>query len=180
MCVRSPSSLQAAPALILIKVLTFIRSKGILTAHTRSESRGDAMENQQHDEDGARIGDKVRIRSGIHAKLRGVVQVAGGESLEIRLDDGPLIYAGPEAITNYSLAARRAWRVMPKQAGRHQLDVPRKRMVSLRLDIDVLDDLEKASAQGLILNKEQAVNEWLRQHLDMLLGGSAGVDSQQE
>jgi preprotein translocase subunit YajC len=128
------------------------------------------MESQRQDKDGAQIGDKVRIRSGIHAKVRGVVQAKVGESLEIQLDEGPLIHARPEEITNYSLAARRAWQVMPKQAGRHQLAVPRKRMASLRLDINVLDDLDKATELGLIPNKEQAVNTWLRQQLDLLFG----------
>ncbi len=152
----------------------------MLVAHKHSESRGDAMEDQRYDKDGAQIGDKVRIRSGIHAKARGVVQATGGESLEIQLDEDSLIQARPEAITNYSLAARRAWQVMPKQAGRHQLVTPRKRMASLRLDIDVLDNLDKAMKLGLIPNKEHAVNIWLRQQLDLLLKEEPGSDTTQE
>ena len=152
----------------------------MLVVNKRSKSQGDAMEDQQQDNDGARIGDKVRLRSGIHAKERGVVQVTAGESLEIQLDEGTLIHARPEEITNYSLAARRAWQVMPKQAGRHQLAVPRKRMASLRLNIDVLDDLDKATELGLILNKEQAVNTWLRQQLDLLFREEPRSDATQE
>ena len=131
------------------------------------------MEDQLQQEDGAQIGDKVRLRLGTRAKERGVVQAIAGAFLEIQLDQGGLIQVGPEEITNYSLAARRAWQVMPKRAGRHQLDTPRKRMASLRLDTDVLDDLEKANELGLIPNKEQAVNAWLRQQLDLLLGEEA-------
>ena len=131
------------------------------------------MEDQLQQEDGAHIGDKVRLRLGTHAKERGVVQAIAGAFLEIQLEQGGPIQARPEEITNYSLAARRAWRVMPKRAGRHQLDTPRKRMASLRLDTDVLNDLEKANELGLIPNKEQAVNTWLRQQLDILLGEEA-------
>jgi hypothetical protein len=138
------------------------------------------MEDQLQDKDGALIGDKVRIRSGTHAKERGIVQAKVGESLEIQLDEGTLVYVEPKEITNYSLAARRAWRTMPKQAGRHQLAVPRKRMVSLRLDIDILDDLTEATKSGLIPNKEQAVNTWLRQQLDLLFREGPRSDATQE
>jgi len=138
------------------------------------------MEDQLHDKDNTHIGDKVRIRSGPHAKERGVVQAKVGEFIEIQLDSGPRIQAGPQEITNYSLAARRAWQVMPKHAGRHQLAVPRKKMVSLRLDIDVLDDLAEATELGLIPNKEQAVNTWLRQQLDLLFRDKPCSDATQE
>ena len=138
------------------------------------------MEDQLQNKDGAHIGDKVRLRSGTYVKERGVVQAKVGELLEIRLDEDTLIHAGPEEITNYSLAARRAWQVMPKRAGRHQLAVPRKRMASLRLDIDVLDDLDKATELGLIPNKEQAVNTWLRQQLDLLFREEPRSDAIQE
>jgi hypothetical protein len=143
------------------------------------------MEDQRQEKDDAHIGDKVRIRSGPHAKERGVVQAKVGEFLEIQLDTGPRIQAGPLEITNYSLAARGglsvpAQSVMPKHAGRHQLAVPRKKMVSLRLDIDVLDDLAEATELGLIPNKEQAVNTWLRQQLDLLFRDKPRSDATQE
>jgi hypothetical protein len=138
------------------------------------------MEDQLQEKDNAHIGDKVRIRSGPHAKERGVVQAKVGEVLEIQLDTGLRIHAGPEEITNYSLAARRAWKVMPKRAGRHQLTVPRKKMVSLRLNIDVLDDLDEAAELGLVPNKEQAVNTWLRQQLDLLFKEDLHSDASQE
>ena len=41
-------------------------------------------------------------------------------------------------------------------------------MVSLRLDIDLWNELAKASELGLISSREQAVNEWLRQRVDQL------------
>ena len=126
------------------------------------------MENQQQDEDRAQIGDKVRIRSGAHVGVRGIVQSSSGEFLEIQLDEGALIRTVPEEITNYSLAARRAWRVMPKRAGRPQLPVPRKKMVSMRLDIEVWERLGEAVELGLIASREDAVNTWLQQQLGTL------------
>lgn len=138
------------------------------------------MEDQQQDKDETFIGDKVRIRSNAYAKKKGVVQAKAGELLEIQLDEGPLIHVEPSELTNYSLAARRAWQTMPKQSGRPQLAVPRKRMVSLRLDIDVFDDLDKAAKSGLIPNKEQAVNNWLRQQLDLLFQEASSSDVAQE
>lgn len=164
----------------LIYVLTFISLCCMLVANKRAESQGDEMENQQQDNDGAHIGDKVRLRSGTRAKERGIIQATEGDSLEIQLDDGALINARSEEITNYSLAARRAWQAMPKQAGRPQLAVPRKRMASLRLDIDILDDLDRATESGLIPNKEQAVNTWLRQQLDALFKEGPCSDKKQE
>ncbi len=137
------------------------------------------MKDQLQDNDSAQIGDKIRIRSGVHAGVRGVVQARAGEFLEIQLEEGSLLQAGPEAFTNFSLAARRAWKAMPKRAGRHQLAVPRKKMVSLRLDIDILEDLDKANKLGLIPNKDQAVNTWLRQQLDILFREGPRSDATQ-
>jgi hypothetical protein len=149
----------------------------MLLARKHSKSRGDAMENQQQENDRAQVGDKVRIRSGTHAKERGVIRTTEGALLEIQLDGGSLIQVGPEEITNYSLAARRAWQVMPKQAGRHQLAAPRKRMISLRLGISILEYLERATELHLIPNKEQTVNTGLRRQLGALFWGEPRSDA---
>src|SRR6266480_1240440 len=90
------------PLPCLIRVLTFIRMWSMLVVYKRSESRGEAMEDQLQNKDSAQIGDKVRLRSGTYVKERGVVQAKVDELLEIRLDEGTLIHAGPEEITNYS------------------------------------------------------------------------------
>lgn len=126
------------------------------------------MEDQLQGEDRTQIGDKVRIRSGIHAGVRGIVQAYAGDFLEIQLDEGELLPIMPEEITNYSLAARRAWRTMPKRAGRPQLSVPRKKMVSMRLDIDLWERLGEAVERGFIASREEAVNTWVQQQLDAL------------
>ena len=88
--------------------------------------------------------------------------------LEIQLDESNIVYVTLNDITNYSLAARRAWKAMPKRAGRPQLFSQRKKMVSIRLDVDVWDRLGEAVEQGLVPGKEQAVNTWLREQLNLL------------
>ncbi len=61
---------------------------------------------------------------------------------------------------------------MPKRAGRPSLPVPRKKMVSIRIDVDVWNRLGEAVELGLIPSREEAVNAWLHQHLDTLFGES--------
>lgn len=124
---------------------------------------------QRQEDESARPGDKIRVRTGSHAGARGVVRTVGVGRLVLDLADGGTVGVTPEEVTNYSLAARRAWAVMPKRAGRPRLDAPRKKMVSMRLDIDVWRRLSQAAEFGLIPNREQAVNEWVRQRLDALL-----------
>jgi hypothetical protein len=118
------------------------------------------------------FGDKVRIRSGLYKGVRGTIKAEVDGVLEIQLDTSEVIYAMLEEITNYSLAARRAWKVMPKRAGRPQLSAPRKKMVSMRLDVNVWNRLSKAVELGLISNREETVNTWLSNQLDVLLSDS--------
>jgi hypothetical protein len=83
-----------------------------------------------------RYGDKVRIRGPAYAGARGLVSAVYTEGLEVRLDDGNVLRLSFAEITNYSLAARRAWAVMPKRSGRRPRSA-NKKMVSFRLDGDV-------------------------------------------
>ena len=111
------------------------------------------------------VGDKVRLRDGAYCGSRGIVSSVGVNMLQIALPDGELIEVTPDVLTNYSLAARRAWKSMPKRSGRPKLPAPRKKMVSLRLDIDVWQLLDRAVSLGLVANREQAVNGWLKEKL---------------
>ncbi len=133
------------------------------------------MDDQRQDPTGYRIGDKVRLRSGPHAGVRGVVRDAVSGLLEVETHDGSLLQVAPEDVTNYSLAARRAWQTMPKRAGRPRLEEPRKKMVSIRIDVDLWRALSQAAEFGLIPSKEQAVNAWVRDRLDALLKGHTCV-----
>jgi hypothetical protein len=127
------------------------------------------MGEQLQDPEGFQSGDKIRIRSGPDKGLRGIIQSESNGFLEIQLDSSGIIYIEPDKITNYSLAARRAWKAMPKQAGRPQLSSPRKKMVSIRLDVEVWNMLQEAVERGLISNREKSVNDWIREQVSLLL-----------
>jgi hypothetical protein len=138
------------------------------------------MGEQLQDPSGFQLGDKIRVRLGSYKGSRGVVQTQVDGLLEIQLDEGEIIRIVPGEITNYSLAARRAWQVMPKRAGRPQLATPRKKMVSMRLDIDVWDRLGEAVELGLIPSREEAINTWLCQQLDLLFNEDSHSNREQE
>ena len=133
--------------------------------------QGDKMGEQLQDPSGFQSGDKIRVRSGPHGGARGVIRTELDGLLEIQLDDRDIVTVPIEDVTNYSLAARRAWQVMPKRAGRPQLAAPRKKMVSMRIDVDVWNRLGQAVDLGLISSREEAVNSWLREQLDILQKG---------
>jgi len=126
------------------------------------------MGEQLQDPSGFQLGDKIRVRSGSYTGARGVIRAELDGLLEIELDENKIVSVPVKDVTNYSLAARRAWQVMPKRSGRPQLSTPRKKMVSIRLDIDVWNRLSEAVELGLIAGREQAINTWLRQELSSL------------
>jgi len=141
---------------------------------------GKDMEQQSQEPIGIQTGDKIRIRSGPYSGARGVIQAEVDGILEVLLDEGTGIQVEPQEITNYSLAARRAWQTMPKRSGRPQLSSPRKRMVSMRLDIDVWDQLGDAVELGFVSSREEAVNTWIRERLNMLFSKNIHLTGEQE
>src|SRR3954453_4486611 len=65
----------------------------------------------------AEAGDKVRVKVGDHTGRRGVVEAIEGEKLVLRLEEsGVKTRVTAEQITNYSLAARKAWVTGPDRA----------------------------------------------------------------
>lgn len=139
------------------------------------------MGEQLQDPSGFQSGDKIRVRTGPYTGAKGIIQAELDGLLEIQLDESNNIIDVPaKNVTNYSLAARRAWQVMPKRSGRPQLSTPRKKMVSMRLDIDVWDRLGEAVELGLIPSREQAINVWLRQQLDSLFSREPSQNTAQE
>ncbi len=114
-------------------------------------------------------GDKVRIRMAPHRGSRGVIQALSESGLVIRLNNGEVIHTVPSELTNFSLAARRAWQTMPKRAGRPASKSRQKKMVSIRIEQDTWEQLGQAVDLGLIRSREQAINEWVRDHVSRLL-----------
>jgi uncharacterized protein (DUF4415 family) len=110
-------------------------------------------------------GDRVRIRA---TGVRGVILRTEDQVLFVDVD-GEVSALEAREVTNFSLAARKAWRTRPKRAGRPRLEEPRKRLISIRLDIDLLNRLAVLSEQGAISSREAAVNDILRNALGLRL-----------
>ena len=115
------------------------------------------------------IGDKVRLRSGPNKGERGVLHGEEGTLVKVELGSGQIVLTKPDEITNFSLAARKAWEKMPKRSGRPRSANQNKKMVSFRLDMDVWRMLGLAAEFDLIVSREQAINSWLRKELEVLL-----------
>jgi transposase len=115
-----------------------------------------------------RAGDKVRVRVGPYNGRRGTIEGEVEGLLEVELDSGEILHVSEETVTNYSRAARRAWLAMPKRAGRPAQLAKRKKMVSLRIEVDLWNQLERVADSGLIKSREEAVNNWLREGLQRL------------
>lgn len=121
---------------------------------------------------GHQVGDKLRIRTGPHSGERGILVSVDPTSsyFKVALENGTTLVVQPESTTNYSLAARRAWQAKPKQAGRPKSTTPKK-VVTVRIAVDVWERLEQAVELGLIQSRESAVNTWLRERVSAILAG---------
>jgi hypothetical protein len=85
----------------------------------------------------AEAGDKVRIKAGAHAGERGLIDAVDGQKMVVRLEgSGKRLHLGAEQVTNFSLAARKAWVTGPDRAvGRRKGTKLCDRVsVTLRLD----------------------------------------------
>src|SRR5215472_15454594 len=113
----------------------------------------------------ALVGDKVRLRSGVLAGQRGTVEAVERGHLLVRVDDLPgLETMAPEAVTNYSLAARKAWQTEPKRAvGRRKGTKLCDRVsVTLRIDRELWGLFVALERSGSIEDRTATINGWLR------------------
>ena len=123
----------------------------------------------------AAAGDKVRLKVGEHAGERGLVEAVDGEKLLIRLEkSGSNVRVTPGQVTNYSLAARKAWVTGPDRAvGRRKGTKLTDRVsVTLRFDREVWEHFTGLEEQGVIDDRTATVNAWFREKLvDLDRGG---------
>jgi hypothetical protein len=122
-------------------------------------------------------GDKVRLKAGPHAGARGLVAAIEGEKLLVKLEKtGQTVRVGSEAVTNYSLAARKAWVTEPgRRVGRRKGTRLTDRVsVTLRIDRDLWEEFRRMEAAGLIQDRTAAINMWLREKLAELEDGERG------
>src|SRR5947209_16651411 len=93
--------------------------------------------------------------------------------LVVRLDDSErAIQVLPEDVTNYSLAARKAWVTGPdRRVGRKKGTRLCDRVsVTLRLDRDLWERFQTLEEDGLIEDRTAAINTWFREKVAELEG----------
>jgi hypothetical protein len=111
--------------------------------------------------DATRPGDKVRLKSGGHSGERAFVIAVERGTLVLELD-GRRFRCAVSDVTNFSLAARKAWATMPKRAGRPRARVPRTKMLSLRLPVELIDQVDSIVDAGHAETRSAFIEHALR------------------
>jgi uncharacterized protein (DUF4415 family) len=117
------------------------------------------------------VGDKVKLKSHNGIPARAVVEEVHGDKLVVRLDEsGQRIAVASELVTNFSLAARKAWKNMPhRQVGRPRGARHCDRVsVTLRIDRELWEQFKRDESAGRIKDRTATINAWLRDMLDKL------------
>jgi hypothetical protein len=125
------------------------------------------------------IGDKLRIKQGRFADQRGTILARNGTELVVRLESsGRRIRVAQGAVTNFSLAARRAWVTAPnRRVGRRKGSKIHDRVsVTLRIDRELWVRFQKSEALGRISDRTAVINQWFIQQLDALEHGEASLE----
>jgi hypothetical protein len=111
-------------------------------------------------------GDKIRIKCGQFRGERGVLVRPQGNrwSVALRDQNNLTIFVSTEDLTNYSLAARRAWRSMPdRKVGRPTGSKVSDRIsVIFRIDRTLWSEFLTAERGGLVRDRTNVINECLR------------------
>ncbi len=130
------------------------------------------MESRILAETKAKIGDKVKIKTGEYRGFRGVVELVNDrKGLFVQLEDsGQTIWLETPEVTNFSLAARKAWKTLPdRNVGRRKGVRLRDRVsVTLRFDRDLWERFTANESNGRIQDRTGTFNTWLREKLDAL------------
>lgn len=116
----------------------------------------------------AEVGDKVRLKGGDHRGERGVISVIVAGQFLVRLEGlAETIPTPPENVTNYSLAARKAWKTEPhRNVGRRKgTRLVDRVSVTLRLDRDLWQRFLTEERAGKIGDRTEVVNRWFREKL---------------
>jgi hypothetical protein len=126
----------------------------------------------------AKLGDKIRVKSGAHSGERGIIASIDGEWLSVRLETSEqAVRVSRQSVTNFSLAARKAWVTGPDRAvGRRKGTKLCDRVsVTLRIDRDLWVRFREMEAAGLIEARTSAINAWLREKLDEIESAKSGA-----
>jgi len=126
------------------------------------------------------VGDKVKLKSHDGAPRRGIVEEVHGDELLIRLhESGELIAVESGSVTNFSLAARKAWKNMPhRQVGRPKGARHCDRVsVTLRIDRALWEQFKRDESEGRIRDRTATINFWFREMMDKLERTQDRVDA---
>lgn len=119
----------------------------------------------------AQPGDKVRLKSATNRGARGTIEKVQSTKLLVRLNEsGEVVEVTRSALTNYSLAARKAWERMPqRRVGRPKGTSTTDRVsVTLRIDRELWEQFKNAESSGLIKDRTATINGWLAELLSEL------------
>jgi len=94
-------------------------------------------------------------------------------------DSGELLAVAPALVTNFSLAARKAWKNMPhRRVGRPKGSRHCDRVsVTLRIDRELWEQFRQDESEGLIEDRTATINAWFRDMLDQLTRTKARIDA---
>jgi uncharacterized protein (DUF4415 family) len=113
----------------------------------------------------------VKLKTGLHCGVRGVVESLAENRVVIRVEGiNGLATVSPDEVTNFSLAARKAWLRMPKrQVGRPKGSKFYDRVsVTLRIDRDLWERFQSHEKAGLIEDRTATINAWLREKVQRI------------
>jgi hypothetical protein len=117
-----------------------------------------------------KVGDKVHVRRVENDQPLGRGQIVSLQAgtLQIRLEPSERLLVVPsDDVRNFSLAARKAWKKMPRRkVGRPKGSRVSDRVsVTLRADRELWDLFRLAESQGLIPDRTAVFNEWIANYL---------------
>ena len=111
------------------------------------------------------------MKCGPHRGKRGIIISATGQALTVRIEsDESAVLAKPRELTNYSLAARKAWVSMPRRRVGRPVGTSKTQRISvtLRLDLELWDRFKRLESLRLIEDRTAVINDWFRQNLTQL------------
>lgn len=121
----------------------------------------------------ALVGDKVKLKRsfveapGSHGVL---VEIVDSSFVVLLNDSARTVRVRADQVTNFSLAARKAWRSMPaRNVGRPRGSRVCDRLsVTIRVDRLLWERFRRAETSGIVEDRTSALNRWITEGLDSL------------
>ena len=117
-----------------------------------------------------RAGDKIRVIAGPHAGSRALVAGVRAQTILARLESSDKTIALQyDEITNFSAAARKAWKTTPsRRVGRPAGKGPARTSVTLRIDKELWSKFQDYEARGHIQDRSLLIEQLLARKLDLI------------